>query len=156
MSNDRQMYKEDVHTYNGVLLSHKKEQIWVSCSEVDEPRACYTDWSKSEKEKQVHQHMYMESRTMVLMNLVEKELVDSAGEGEGGMNWERWFWWTYLQEWNGDASIENGLVHTVWEGESGTNGESSINIYTLSCVKQMDSGKLLCNTGSPAWLSVMT
>ena len=30
--------------------------------------------------------MYMESRTMVLMNLVEKELVDSAGEGEGGMN----------------------------------------------------------------------
>ena len=30
--------------------------------------------------------MYMESRTMVLMNLVENGLVDSAGEGEGGMN----------------------------------------------------------------------
>ena len=52
--------------------------------------------------------------------------------------------------------MENGLVHTGWEGESGTNGESSINIYTPSCVKQRDSGELLCNTGSPAWLSVMT
>ena len=30
--------------------------------------------------------MYMESRTMVLMNPVENGLVDSAGEGEGGMN----------------------------------------------------------------------
>ena len=28
-----------VHVYNGILLSHKKEWIWVSSSEVDEPRA---------------------------------------------------------------------------------------------------------------------
>ena len=34
------------HTHNGILLSHKKEQIWVSSSEVDEPRACYTEWSQ--------------------------------------------------------------------------------------------------------------
>ena len=27
--------------------------IWVSSSEVDEPRACYTEWSKSEREKQI-------------------------------------------------------------------------------------------------------
>ena len=27
--------------------------IWVSCSEMDEPRACYTEWSKSEREKQI-------------------------------------------------------------------------------------------------------
>ena len=40
-----------VHIYNGVLLSHKKEWIRVSCSEVDEPRACYTEWSKSEREE---------------------------------------------------------------------------------------------------------
>ena len=31
----------------------KKEQIWVSCSEVDEPRVSYIEWSKSVKEKQV-------------------------------------------------------------------------------------------------------
>ena len=30
----------------------------------------------------------MESRKMVLMNLVENKLVDTAGEGEGGMNLE--------------------------------------------------------------------
>ena len=36
------------------------------------------------------------------------------------------------------------------------NGESSINIYTLLCVKQMAGEKLLYNTGSPAWHSVMT
>ena len=34
-----------------LLLSHKKEHIWVSSNEVDEPRAYYTEWSKSEREK---------------------------------------------------------------------------------------------------------
>jgi len=51
---------------------------------------------------------------------------------------------------------ENGLVDPVGEGESGTNGESSIDIYTLSCIKQISDEKLLYNTGSPAWHSVMT
>ena len=41
----------------------------------------------------------------------------------------------YLQAWNGDTDIENGLVYTAGEGEDGTNRESSIDIYTLSCVK---------------------
>ena len=38
MSVYRLMDKEEnvVHIYNGILLSHKKEQIWVSCSKVDE------------------------------------------------------------------------------------------------------------------------
>ena len=36
------------------------------------------------------------------------------------------------------------------------NGESSISIYTLSCVKWVAGKKLLYNTGSPAWCSVMT
>ena len=42
-----------VHIYNGITFSHKKEHIWVSSNEVDEPRAYYTDWSKSEREKQI-------------------------------------------------------------------------------------------------------
>ena len=29
----------------------QKEQNWVSCSDVDESRAYYTAWSKSEREK---------------------------------------------------------------------------------------------------------
>jgi len=63
------------------------------------------------------------------------------------------------KEWRlryGDSDIENGLVNTVGNGESGTNRESSIDIYTLPCVKQIAGRKLLCNTGSPTWHFVMT
>ena len=48
---DKWMGKEAmVHVHNGILLSHKKEYIQVSSNEVDEPRAYYTEWSKSERE----------------------------------------------------------------------------------------------------------
>ena len=40
------------HIYSGILLSHKK-QNWVIYSEVDGPRVCHTEWSKSEREKQI-------------------------------------------------------------------------------------------------------
>ena len=44
MSMDRWMDKEVVvHIHNRILLSHKKEHIWVSSDEVDEPRAYYTE-----------------------------------------------------------------------------------------------------------------
>ena len=37
------MDKEDVvHIYNGILLSHKKEQNNAICSDMDEPRDCHT------------------------------------------------------------------------------------------------------------------
>ena len=36
-----------VYIHNGILLSHKKEYIWVSSNEVDEPRTYYTEWSES-------------------------------------------------------------------------------------------------------------
>ena len=49
---------------------------------------------------------------------------------------------------NGDADVENGLVDTVEEGESGVYGESSINIYMLSGVRWI-AGELLCNARSP-------
>ena len=54
------MDKEDVvHKYNVILLSHKKEWIWVNYIKVDEPRACYTEWSKSEREKQILYTMHI-------------------------------------------------------------------------------------------------
>ena len=40
-----------LYIHNGILLSHKKEHIWVSSNEVDEPRAYYTEWNKSERER---------------------------------------------------------------------------------------------------------
>ena len=45
------MDKETVlQMYSGILLSHKKEHIWVSSNEINEPKACYVEWSKSEKQ----------------------------------------------------------------------------------------------------------
>ena len=59
-----------------------------------------------------------------------------------------------MQGRNGDS--ENGLVDTVGEGKSETNGEISINIYTLSGIRWIAGEKLLCSTRSPVWPSVMT
>ena len=54
MSIDRRLDKDGVvHIYIGILLSHKKEHIWVSSKEMDEPRVYYAEWSKSEREKQI-------------------------------------------------------------------------------------------------------
>ena len=41
-------------------------------------------------------------------------------------------------------------------GEGGTNGESSMETYTLSYVKQIASGNLLYDSGSSNWCSVTT
>jgi len=48
MAINRWMDKEVVvHIHNEILLSQKKEHIWVSSNEADEPRTYYTEWSKS-------------------------------------------------------------------------------------------------------------
>ena len=47
-------------------------------------------------------------------------------------------------------------MDAVWEGEGGMNGECNINIHRRPYVKQIAGEKLLCNTGSPAWLSLET
>ena len=39
-----------VHIHNGILLSYKKERIWLSSNEVDETGAYSTELSKSERE----------------------------------------------------------------------------------------------------------
>ena len=74
MTINRWMDKEVVvHIYNEILLSHEKEWIWVSCCEVDEPRPCYTEWSKSEREKQmlyINAHVWSLEK-MVYTNLFE-------------------------------------------------------------------------------------
>jgi len=51
----------------------------------------------------------------------------------------------YLQGRNGDTGVEHGLVDTLGEGVNGMNGESCINIYTLSCVKRIVGEKLQLN-----------
>ena len=52
VSTDSRMDEETVvHTHNGILLSHKKEHIWVSSNEMGEPTAYCTEWSKPERER---------------------------------------------------------------------------------------------------------
>ena len=47
------MDKEDVvHTYYGILFSHKKEWNNVICSNMGGPRDCHTEWSKPDRERQ--------------------------------------------------------------------------------------------------------
>ena len=60
-------------SHNGILLSHKKECIWVSSNEVDEPRAYYTEWSKWEREKQT---LYINT---YIWNLTEKAMATHSG-----------------------------------------------------------------------------
>ena len=42
-----------VHIYNGILLTNKKEQNNAICSNMDGPRDCHTEWSKSQRERQI-------------------------------------------------------------------------------------------------------
>ena len=42
-----------VYIYNGILLSHKKEQNNAICSNIDATRDSHTKWSKSEREGQI-------------------------------------------------------------------------------------------------------
>ena len=47
------MYKDVVQIYNGILLSHKKEQNNAICGDMVGARDCHTEWSKSDREKQI-------------------------------------------------------------------------------------------------------
>ena len=117
------------HTHTRIYLSQKKEPIWISCSEVDEPRACYTQWSKSEKD---------------LISYISEYI----------WNLEEWYWWTYLQGRNRDADVENRLVDTTG-GEGGNNWESIMETYISPCVKTVGR-KPLYNIGSSIPGSVTT
>ena len=95
-----------VHIHSGILLSHKKECIWLSSNEVDEPRAYYTEWSKSER-----QILYINT---YIWNL------------------EGWYWWTYLQGSNRDT--ENRLVDTEGKEREGQIKRVALK-HTLPSVK---------------------
>ena len=62
------------HIYNGILLSHKKEQNNTICSNMDGPRDCHSEWSKPDTERQISYdiaYMYY-LKTRVQMNLFTK------------------------------------------------------------------------------------
>ena len=61
------------HTHNVIILSHKKEQNWVICVDVDEPRVCQREVSQKEENKyhtwttfyNHHTHHFMHLMTSV-------------------------------------------------------------------------------------------
>ena len=117
---DRRMDKEDVvHIYNGILLSPKKERNWVICWDVDGSRDCHTEWSKSEREKQIS---YINA---CMWNL------------------EKWYRGASLQGRSWDTDVENGHMDTKggklrWGGDGGVlNWAIGIDMYTLMCIKLM-------------------
>ena len=93
MSTDGWMDKEDmVHIYNGLLLSHKKEQNNAICSDMDGPRDCHTEWIKSDRERQILYITYM-------------------------WNLKKWYMWTYVQNRNRVTYVEKKLM--VTKGDRG-------------------------------------
>ena len=96
-----------VHIYNGILLSHKKDQNWVICRDVDGPRISHTEWSKSEREKQIS---YINA---CMWNL------------------EKWYRWTGFQGRNRDTDVENKCMDTKGgKGEWEELGDWDWHIYT--------------------------
>ena len=80
----------------------QNECIWVSSSEADELRTYFTEWSESEREKQIS---YISACTW---------------------NLKRWCWLNYLQGRNGDADIKNRLVDTVGKERVGRSGRAAL------------------------------
>ena len=50
---DREMDKDVVHIYNGILFSHKNERSNAVCSHMDGPRDDHTMWSEQDRERQI-------------------------------------------------------------------------------------------------------
>ena len=71
--------------YHSDIKRNKSESVvvnWMNLKPLIQSKASQKE-KKNHKEKS--RHIYMESRKMVLMNLVENRLVDTVAEGEGGM-----------------------------------------------------------------------
>ena len=78
-----------VYIHNGIVFGHKKEWNNAICSNMDGPRDYHTKWSKSDGERQISYHLYVESKI-----------------------WQKW---TYVQNRNRLTDIENRRV--VAKGE---------------------------------------
>ena len=64
------MDKDDLHIYNEIILSPKKEQNNAICSNMDGSRDCHTKWHKSDTERQISYAItYMKNLKKVQMNL---------------------------------------------------------------------------------------
>ena len=99
----------------------KKERNWVICRHVDGPRDCHTEWSTSEREKQIsYINAYM-------------------------WNLEKCYRWTSLQGRNRHRCRKQTYGHKKGKAGMGGDGcgmnwEIGIDIYTLICIKSVTKG----------------
>ena len=77
---------------------------------MDGPGDCHTEWSKSDRERQISYIAYM-------------------------WNLKNWYKWTYLQNRNRVTDVENKLMVSRGEWGGGTNWEIGIEIYTFLYIK---------------------
>ena len=74
------------------------------------PRVCHTEWSKSEREKQMsYVNAYM-------------------------WNLEKWYGWSYSQSRNGNTDVKNKCMDTKEQKKAGIDWQTGIDLYTLLCV----------------------
>ena len=127
------MNKDLVHKYNRILLSHKKEQIWVSCSAVDEPRACIQrEVSQKENNRYYHDFSCWAGKKIFLRKSLRTGwgfLYHSVGKasacsmGDVGSTWVRKIPWR--REWQPTPGFLPGESH----------GQRSLAGYTSWCHK---------------------
>ena len=110
------MDKEDVvYIHNGILLSHKKEQNSAICRDVDGLWDCHTEWSKSEREKQI------------LYNIAYM------------WNLEKLYRWIYLQSRNRDTDVENKHEYQGGKGMWDELGDWDWHIYAIDTMYKIDN-----------------
>ena len=65
-----------VYTYNGILFSLKIGRNYAICSNMDGHRDCHTEWSKSDRERQIYDITYMWNLKNVINELIYKTETD--------------------------------------------------------------------------------
>ena len=80
------MDKEDVvYTYNGILLSHKKDWNFAICSNMNGLGGHSTKWNKQRKINTVWYHLYVESKKYnKLVNIINKKQTHRYREQNNG------------------------------------------------------------------------
>ena len=112
MSINRWMDKEGVvQKYSEILLSHKKEQIWVGWTKGDEPRICYTEWSQSKIEKQILLYSYIYTHMYIILKNGTDEATLQAGMERIHRVWTCGLTWV-RRGWD-DLGAYHWYVHTT-------------------------------------------
>ena len=76
MSINRGVDQDLVHTYNGILLSHKREQNNAICGNMNGLGGHYAKWNKSDRETQILcdiTYMWNLKKYNKLVNITKKE-----------------------------------------------------------------------------------